>query len=153
MCKSINVITYINRKRREPHDHLCAMLSHSVMSDSCDPIDCSPPGSSFHGILQARILEWVAISFSRGSSQPRDRTPLRADSLTAEPQRKPKNSGVGSLSSLLTQGLNQGLLHCRQILYQLSYQESPLADSKRVKSGTFLIYTLCLIKHLLGLPW
>ena len=38
----------------------------------CDPMDCSPPGSSVHGILQARILEWVAISFSRGSSQPRD---------------------------------------------------------------------------------
>ena len=37
-------------------------------------MDCSPPGSSVHGILQARILEWVAISFSRGSSQPRDRT-------------------------------------------------------------------------------
>ena len=40
----------------------------------CDPMDCSPPGSSVHGILQARILEWVAISFSRGSSQPRDQT-------------------------------------------------------------------------------
>ena len=40
----------------------------------CDPVDCSPPGSSIHGILQARILEWVAISFSRGSSQPRDWT-------------------------------------------------------------------------------
>ena len=40
----------------------------------CDPVDCSPPGSSVHGILQARILEWVAISFSRGSSRPRDRT-------------------------------------------------------------------------------
>ena len=40
----------------------------------CDPVVCSPPGSSVHGILQARILEWVAISFSRGSSQPRDRT-------------------------------------------------------------------------------
>ena len=40
----------------------------------CDPVDCSPPGSSVHGIFQARILEWVAISFSRGSSQPRDRT-------------------------------------------------------------------------------
>ena len=37
-------------------------------------MDCSPPGSSIHGILQARILEWVAISFSRGSSWPRDRT-------------------------------------------------------------------------------
>ena len=40
----------------------------------CDPVDCSPPGSPVHGILQARILEWVAISFSRGSSQPRDQT-------------------------------------------------------------------------------
>ena len=40
----------------------------------CHPVDCSLPGSSVHGILQARILEWVAISFSRGSSQLRDRT-------------------------------------------------------------------------------
>ena len=40
----------------------------------CDPMDCSPPGSSVHGIFQAIVLEWVAISFSKGSSQPRDRT-------------------------------------------------------------------------------
>ena len=40
----------------------------------CNPMDCSPPGSSVHGILQAGILEWVAISSSRGSSQPRDQT-------------------------------------------------------------------------------
>ena len=40
----------------------------------CDPMDCSLAGSSVHGIFQARILEWVAISFSRGSSPPRDRT-------------------------------------------------------------------------------
>ena len=38
----------------------------------CDPMDRSPPGSSVHGILQARILEWVAMPFSRGSSRPRD---------------------------------------------------------------------------------
>ena len=48
--------------------------SRSVVSDSLWPMDCSPPSSSVHGILQARILEWVAISFSRGSSWPRDRT-------------------------------------------------------------------------------
>ena len=57
------------------------------MSDSCDPMDCSLPGSSVHGILQARILEWVAISFSRGSSQPRNWTQspaLQADSLPTE---------------------------------------------------------------------
>ena len=40
----------------------------------CDPLDCSPPGSSVHGIFQLRILEWVAISSSSGSSQPRDQT-------------------------------------------------------------------------------
>ena len=40
----------------------------------CDPMDCSLPGSSVHGILQAKVLEWVAISFSRGSSRPRDWT-------------------------------------------------------------------------------
>ena len=38
----------------------------------CDPMDCRPPGSSVHGVLQARILEWIAILFSRGSSWPRD---------------------------------------------------------------------------------
>ena len=49
-------------------------VSYSVVSDSCDPMDCSPPGSSVHGIIQAKILEWVAISSSRGSSQPKDQT-------------------------------------------------------------------------------
>ena len=44
------------------------------MSDSCDPLDTRLPGSSVLGILQARILAWVDISFSRGSSQPRNRT-------------------------------------------------------------------------------
>ena len=38
----------------------------------CNPMDCSLPGSSVHGIFQAIVLEWIAISFSRGSSQPRD---------------------------------------------------------------------------------
>ena len=50
----------------------------SEVAQSCltlwDPMDYSLPGSSLHGILQARVLEWVAISFSRGSSRPRDRT-------------------------------------------------------------------------------
>ena len=58
----------------------------------CDPKDCILLGSSVHGILQTRILEWVAIPFSRGIFP--------------------------------TQELNPGLLNCRQILYQLSCQES-----------------------------
>ena len=50
----------------------CALLSHSVMSNSFNPMDCSQPGSSVHGVFQTRILEWIAIPFSWGSSQPRD---------------------------------------------------------------------------------
>ena len=42
----------------------------------CNPMDCSLPGSSVHGIFQAIVLEWIAISFSRGSSRPRDQTPV-----------------------------------------------------------------------------
>ena len=49
---------------------VCAQLCPTL----CNPMDCSPPGSFVHGILQARILEWVAISCSRGSSPLRDRT-------------------------------------------------------------------------------
>ena len=63
---------------------LCLPLSN--------PMDCSPPGSSVHGILQARILEWAAMPSSRGSSQPRvePRSPaLQADSLPTELQGKP----------------------------------------------------------------
>ena len=57
----------------------------------CDPMDCSLSGSSAHGIFQARVLEWVAISFSRGSSQLRDQPgspTLQADALPSEPVRK-----------------------------------------------------------------
>jgi len=60
-------------------------------------VDCSPPGSSAHGILQARILEWVAISFSRGLPDPRiePRSPaLQADALTSEPPGKKERMGL-----------------------------------------------------------
>ena len=54
--------------------HMC-LLSRSVMSDSFETVmDCSPPGSSVHGISQARMLEWVAMPSSKGSSQPSDPT-------------------------------------------------------------------------------
>ena len=98
---------------------------------SC-PIHFDSMNYTAHGILQARILEWAAFSFSRGSSHPgiEPRSPvLQAVSLPAEPPGKPKNIGVASLSLLQgifpTQESNWGLLHCRQILYQLSHQGSP----------------------------
>ena len=53
---------------------VAAVLVSQSCPTLCDPMNCSPPGSSIHGILQARILEWIAIPFSRGSSWPRDQT-------------------------------------------------------------------------------
>ena len=74
----------------------CCLVTKSCLT-LCNPRDCSPLGSSVHGILQARILEWIAISFSRGSSHPRDWTRVsctgrhwQADSLPAEPPGKPR---------------------------------------------------------------
>ena len=86
---------------------------------------------SVHGIHQVRILECLAIPFSRYLSNPgiEPRSPaLQVDSLPAKPQGKPKNTGVGSLSLFqqifLNQELNQGLPHCSWILNQLSYMGS-----------------------------
>ena len=103
--------------------------SCSVMSDSLRPHGLYSPWNS-----PGQILEWVAFAFSRVSSQPRSPA-LQVDSLSAEPQGKPKNSGVGSLSLPLwifpTQGSNWSLLHCRRILYQLSYQGRSRKDWKQ----------------------
>ena len=81
--------------------HFCELwwwwFSHYVVSDSCDPMDYSPPGSSVHGISQTRILEWVAISFFRGSSQPRDLTQVSYVAgrfFTTEPTGKPSVCSV-----------------------------------------------------------
>ena len=118
--------------------HLTEVTKRQSQSQSCSVVSDSVTSWTIHthvvrGILQARILEWVTFPFSRGTSQPRDepRSPeLQVDSLPVEPQGKPKNTGVGSLSLLqhifLTQESNWGLLHRRRILYQLSYQGSPL---------------------------
>ena len=81
---------------RGPDEVHQVMKVKVLVTQSCltlfDSMDCSLPGSSVHGILQARILEWVAISFPRGSSQPRMKPrslALRADSLPWEPPGKP----------------------------------------------------------------
>ena len=61
---------YTGISNSSPQQHRLLKLSPLVLLQSCptlcDPMDCSPPGSSVHGILQARILEWVAMSFSKG---------------------------------------------------------------------------------------
>ena len=125
----------------------------------CDPIDGSPPGFPIPGILQARTLEWVAISFSNAwkwkvnvkllSSVWLFATPWtaayqappsmgfsRQEYWSGVPSPSPhglyspwnspgQNTGVGSLSLLQQIFPTQGLLHCRWILYQLSYEGSP----------------------------
>ena len=60
--------------RNKEHIVLCRAKSFQSCPALCSPMDCSPTGSSVHGILQARILEWLAMPSSRGSSQSRDRT-------------------------------------------------------------------------------
>ena len=71
--------------------HACFFICPTL----CDTMDCSLPGSSVHEVLQERIVEWVAISFSRGSSQLgiKLRSPaLQVDSLQSEPPGKPSSS-------------------------------------------------------------
>ena len=78
----------------------------------CDPMHCSLPGSLVHGIFQARVLEWVAISFSRGSSQPRERTRVSQTAsrhvtvwATREaPAMRGAGGGVSQMSQLLASG-------------------------------------------------
>ena len=99
---------------------LC-VLSHSVVSDSVTVWTAARQAPLSMGILQTRVLDWVAIALLQGIFPTRgieSRSPtLPVDSLPTEPPWKPKNTGVGSLSLLqgafLTQESNQGLLHCR----------------------------------------
>ena len=114
----------------DPRPGIKLTASITKIVQSC-PTLCNLMEYTIHGILQARTLEWVAFPFSKRSSQPRDQTKVSCIAggfLLAEPQGKTKNTGVCSLSLLqqifLTQELNRGLLHCRQILYQLNSQGS-----------------------------
>ena len=69
---------------------VCVLVTQSCLT-LCDPMDCRPQSSSVHGLSQARILEWIAIPFSRGSSWPRIEAgslALQADSLPSEPPGK-----------------------------------------------------------------
>ena len=87
---------------KEKNKHCVCVCAKSLQSclTFCDPMDSSPPGSSVHEILQARLLEWVAMPFSRGSSRPRDRTHVSCGSclaggfFTAEPLGKAENKRV-----------------------------------------------------------
>ena len=92
----------------------------------------SPPGFSVYGILQARILEWVAVPFSRGSSQPKDRTQVshiagRFFTVWASREAQECKSGqpIASPADLPDPGIEQGSPALQVDSYQLSYQGSP----------------------------
>ena len=86
------VVKLASQENNSPKSSKCkAFVAQSCLS-LCDPRDCSLPGSSVHGILQARILEWVTIPFSRGSSDPGIKprsSALQVESLPSEPPGKP----------------------------------------------------------------
>ena len=86
------------KKKHIQESQKVRMLVAQLCSTLCDPMDCSPQGSSVHGISQVRILEWVAIPFSGDLPNPgvKPSSPtLQVDTLPAEPQGNPKNTGVG----------------------------------------------------------
>ena len=87
---------------------MCVLVTQSCLT-LCDPMDCSPPGSSVHGILQARILEWVAISslwgiFSTQGSNLGLLPALWEDSLPSEPLRNSPEVGIPNIILFYTGG-------------------------------------------------
>ena len=122
--------------------------SESEVTQSCptlhDPMDCSLPGSSIHGIFQARVLEWDVIAFSNREMRNPQLSGIQENESESHsvlsdswwphglysPWNSPgQNTGIGNHSLLQgifpTQGSNPGLAHCRWILYQLSHKGSP----------------------------
>ena len=106
----------------------CAVFATQSCRTLCDPTDCSPPGCSVHRDSPGKNTGMDCHALFQGIF-PTQVFYIPGVFFTSKPPGKPKNTGVGSLSLLqgnfLTQELNQGLLHCRQILCQLSYQGSP----------------------------
>ena len=90
----LSLVSEVSRKGKVLVVHSCLTL--------CDSMDCSLPGSSVHGTLQVRILEWVAIHFSRGSSQPCDRTQVSCIAGRSEPPGKARVRSQGSSYFLLS---------------------------------------------------
>ena len=91
MPASVSTITYTVRHSERSKSE---SVSRKLCPALCNPMDCSPSGSSVHGILQARILEWVVIPFSKGSSQLRielSSPAMQADSSPSKPPGKPRH--------------------------------------------------------------
>ena len=120
------------------------LIAQSSLS-LCNPRDCSSPDSSVRGISQARILEWVAISFSRGSSRPKDWTCISCTAggfFTTEPPGKPRKSEgmslivlTGAWSLPMVCDLKGGgcYMEEQQLLLKLGLKSEAVSASKRRK--------------------
>ena len=123
---------------------LCAqLLSHVWL---CTPMDCSPPGSSIHGILQERILEWVVISYSRGSFQPRIKpvsleSPALAGEFTSKPWEAPQRDYI------CTKSHNKSVPGLKKI--QIFVMETQVLD--HIPQGILFFFFLQL--NVLTTPW
>ena len=124
--------------------HMVALVVKVKVAQSCSLF--ATPWTIQSRILQARILEWVAVAFSRGSSQPRDQTQVSRvvdGFFTTEPPGRLKNTEVGSLSLLQlifpTQESNWSLFHRRRILYHWAIREAPLPKSVPPKEASCLV--------------
>ena len=106
---------------------LTVLVAQSCLTP-CDPMDCRPPGSSVHGILQAGILEWIAIPFSRGSSQPRDRTWVSCI--------------AGGFFSIWTVQAQQDLLPTRDSVWSLNHMSWGRSFLDGVQICLFVAYTI-----------
>ena len=128
------------------------LLSCSVLSDSCDPMDCSLPGSSVHGVFQARILEWVVISFSDPRIKPMSPT-LAGGFFTTELPGKPhvslhtvnkptcksqQHSGLAHYAAGTLPQLTPGTRDMVRLFYAptLSHPLSPSSPACKVWPGT-----------------
>ena len=106
---------------RGVHEHGHARSQSLSCVQLCGSMDCSLPGSTVHGILQARILDWVAISYSRWSPQPKDQThvspALAGRFFTTEPCGKP----IYILIDMLQIIYNDNIIHLNKLHFKVSY--------------------------------
>ena len=110
---------------------VCAAKSLQLCPTLCDSMDGSPPGSSVHGILQARIPEWAAISFSRGSSQPRDQTCISWGSCFADRffSTEPPGKALVNETNHTTQSMTTALMPILLLGENLRVSQSPSPTS------------------------
>ena len=117
------------------------LVSQSCLT-LCSPMDCSPPGSSVHGIFQARILDWIAVPFSRGSSQSRDQTRVSyiAGSLYCWATREAPPNCVSVVDNSALR--SSFIILCQTLLYHIKSTKNSLRSFSEHVNFTGVQYTI-----------